>query len=768
MRKKIIISLSILFAILIFGAAAAILYITNATSQLNDVVRLHQAEHFRKNLLIKAQTVQADVYAAIHAPQARMSIIKDIEELDKAARQCNSCHHPPELVKRIAGIQGLVGEYQAKLNDFIKMPSESKKLAGIEAEVSAIGGNLLKLVRDVDSQAHQRLQERVESAKKKAAEARTIFIAALFLALFFALLVAVHLVRIITRPVNELLKATRAVGAGNLGYTVLLQDKTEFGELGGSFNAMSATLKDNYENFKKQQKRLEESEWKFRTLSEFAHDWEYWVSEGGEIMFVSPSCERITGYTQEEFMRDSRLRQNMIYSGDKDVWERHISDGFRSQDTEELEIRIITKNGEMKWLSHICSPIFVEGKFLGRHVSNRDITDRKKLEEQVMHSQKLESVGTLAGGIAHDFNNILTAITGYGHLLKMKAKEGDPTKAYIEQILSSSERAANLTQSLLAFSRKQVSVPEPVKLKDIVENVKKIIQRLIGENIELRTEIKEEDLTIMADSGQIEQVLVNLCTNARDAMPEGGTLAIGMGETSGDRILQTIWKPEEALNIEQDKGYAEITVLDTGTGMDEKTRQRIFEPFFTTKEVGKGTGLGLSMVYGIIKQHNGHISVQSEKGKGTAIKIYLPLTEITATKEIREAGGAAELKGGTETILLAEDEESVRTLAKTVLKEFGYEVIEAGDGQEAVNRFMENKDRVDLFLTDVIMPGMNGREAYERIKKAKPEVKVLFASGYPSDFTHKTEILAQGLDFISKPVPPEILLKKVREVLDRK
>jgi signal transduction histidine kinase/ActR/RegA family two-component response regulator len=439
---------------------------------------------------------------------------------------------------------------------------------------------------------------------------------------------------------------------------------------------------------------------------------------------------------------------------------------FKSPRHEEIEFRIVTKNGEIKWLSHVCAPIYENDLFLGRRVSNRDITDRKRLEDQLMHSQRLESIGTLAGGIAHDFNNILTAITGYGHILKMKAKEGDPSKAYIEQILASAERAANLTQSLLAFSRKQISAPEPVKLKGIIENVKRVLQRLIGENIELRTEVQGEELTAMADSAQIEQVLVNLCTNARDAMPEGGVLAVKMKRVSGDKMHKTIGTEAEGLSIKHDKGYAEITIIDTGTGMDEKTRERIFEPFFTTKEVGKGTGLGLSMVYGIIKQHHGHISVDSEEGKGTTFRIYLPLTETAVSKDIKTAEAATAITGGPETILLAEDEDAVRKLTRIVLEEFGYTVIEASDGQEAVSKFMENKDRIGLFLTDIVMPVMNGREAYERIKKIKPKLKVLFASGYPSDFTHKSEILAEGLDFIGKPVSPDNLLKKVREVLD--
>ncbi|HBG92621.1 MAG TPA: hypothetical protein DDX12_04020, partial [Nitrospiraceae bacterium] len=453
---------------------------------------------------------------------------------------------------------------------------------------------------------------------------KTFFVVTFALTSLIAVLIARYLINAIIYPVEELLKATRAVASGNFNYKMSYQDKTEFGEIAGSFNDMIAVLRDSNESIKNQQQQIVDNEWKFRILSEFAHDWEYWITEKGEILFISPSCERITGYTRDEFIKDPDIRNRIVYLQDKDLWESHVADFKPPRHEEEIEFRIVTKSGEIKWLSHVCAPIYENDVFLGRRVSNRDITDRKRLEEQLMHSQRLESIGTLAGGIAHDFNNILTAITGYGHILKMKAKEDNPSKAYIEQILASAERAADLTQSLLVFSRKQTSSPEPVKLKGIIENVKRVLQRLVGENIELRTEISGEELIAMADSDQIEQVLVNLCTNARDAMPEGGVLAIRMKRVSGDKMHKAIGREQEALSIEHGKGYAEISIIDTGTGMDEKTRERIFDPFFTTKEVGKGTGLGLSMVYGIIKQHYGHISVESEDGKGTIFRIYLP------------------------------------------------------------------------------------------------------------------------------------------------
>ncbi len=382
----------------------------------------------------------------------------------------------------------------------------------------------------------------------------------------------------------------------------------------------------------------------------------------------------------------------------------------------------------------------------------------RKSEEQFRQAQKMEAVGQLAGGIAHDFNNILTAIIGYGHIIKMKMKEDDPFRTYIEHMLSASERAAHLTQSLLAFSRKQISNPIPVNLNTIIKETEKLLMRIIGEHIELRTMLVDKDLMVMADSSQIEQALMNLAANARDAMPDGGSLVIETNDMEmDDEFIKMHGYGKRGM-------HAVISVTDSGIGIDEKTKGKIFEPFFTTKEVGKGTGLGLAMVYGIIKQHDGYINVYSEVGKGTTFKIYLPTVKVEMKKE--ENVAVASITGGTETILLAEDEKDVRDLIKQVLEEFGYEVIEAKDGEEAVKKFMEYKNRIQLLLLDVIMPKMNGREVYERMKKIKPDVKTLFASGYPDDFIHRKEILEQKLNFISKPASPSALLKKVREILD--
>lgn len=421
---------------------------------------------------------------------------------------------------------------------------------------------------------------------------------------------------------------------------------------------------------------------------------------------------------------------------------------FEPQLNRDIEIRVIPRFDSSKNISGFIHVV-------------RDITERKKLEAQLQQSQKMETIGTLAGGVAHDFNNILTAIIGYGNILKMKLdKEDSPLLGYTDQILASADRAANLTQSLLAFSRKQVMNPKPVNLNEIVISVEKLLLRIIGEDVRLKRTFsgKLKDLRIMADAGQMEQVLMNLAANARDAMPEGGTLAIDTNTAELDPDLLRLHGYGKA------GPYALLTVTDTGKGMDEKTRQRIFEPFFTTKEVGKGTGLGLSMVYGIIKQHDGYINCYSEPGKGTSFKIYLPLIEREAEKPKEEHVIVA---GGTETILLAEDEDEVRKLMKLVLEEAGYKIIEAADGKEALEKFREQKDKINLLLLDVIMPMMNGRAVFEEARKIRPEIKTLFSSGYPADFIHRQGILGEEVEIISKPVPPHELLKKIREVLDK-
>ncbi len=388
----------------------------------------------------------------------------------------------------------------------------------------------------------------------------------------------------------------------------------------------------------------------------------------------------------------------------------------------------------------------------------QDITDRKHLEEQLRHAQKMDAVGQLAGGVAHDFNNMLTAIIGYGNLLQRKMTNTPSLGKYVDHIIYSAERAANLTSNLLAFSRKQPVKLQPVLLNDIVNKSRELLSRLVREDIKLRV-ITGGNCVVHADSVQIEQIMMNLVTNARDAMPDGGRLTI-----TSERIIldEKFIRTNGYGNLGP---YARISVSDTGLGMDGKIRERIFEPFFTTKNTGKGTGLGLAIVYGIIKQHNGYIDVHSKPDKGTTFRIYLPVIQENIVREETPEISAPPI--GSETILLAEDDPMVRNLAKSVLEEFGYQVIEAKDGAEAVEKFLSHRSSIQLLLFDVMMPEKNGKEAYNEIKKAQPEVKALFMSGYTDDILSNSGIHEENPNLIAKPFTQNILLQKVREVLDK-
>ena len=390
---------------------------------------------------------------------------------------------------------------------------------------------------------------------------------------------------------------------------------------------------------------------------------------------------------------------------------------------------------------------------------NQDITERKLLEEQLRHSQKMEAIGQLAGGVAHDFNNILTAIYGYCSVLQMKMGKDVPFRADIDQIYAAAERAANLTRSLLAFSRKQIMTPKKVNLNEIVMNVGKLLTRILGEDILLKIDCRGKPLRIFADNGQIEQVLMNLAANARDAMPNGGILTIGTGI---QEIDQSFIRMYGYGNLGK---YVVLSVSDTGKGMDSETSKKIFEPFFTTKDVGKGTGLGLSIVYGVIKQHNGYISVYSEPGKGTIFRIYLPQINMEDVDNEEEAL-TEDPRMGSETVLVAEDDASIRELAESILKKYGYDVILAHDGEDAVEKFKADRDKIAVVVMDMVMPGKSGKEAYEEIMKVRDDVKILFMSGYSPDLLQARGIFDRSVDVLVKPIHPLDLVRKVRAVLD--
>lgn len=423
----------------------------------------------------------------------------------------------------------------------------------------------------------------------------------------------------------------------------------------------------------------------------------------------------------------------------------------------------VTFHVEWKGGSYTChvEPLrTAEGELHGAICMALDITDRKQLEEQLRQAQKMEAVGRLAGGIAHDFNNLLMVIQGYADLMTERLAEGDPLRRNAEQIQTASQRATSLTRQLLAFSRKQMLAPKVLNVQSVVVDMEKILRRLIGEDIQLETSSAADLGLIKADRSQIEQVIMNLAVNARDAMPEGGRLTI---ETANVELDKAAAHPPAVLSPGK---YVMLAVTDNGCGMDAETQAHIFEPFFTTKEKGKGTGLGLATVYGIVKQSGGYVWVYTEPGRGTSFKVYLPRIEDEQTARGRDGKSEArELPRGSETVLLVEDEKGVRELAREYLELTGYTVIAAEDGHTALELAAMHVGPIQLLMTDVVMPGISGRELAGRVKAIRPEIKVLFMSGYTDQAVVHHGILDNDAALLQKPFTMAALAAKLREIL---
>jgi PAS domain S-box-containing protein len=547
----------------------------------------------------------------------------------------------------------------------------------------------------------------------------------------------------------------------------------------GSVEAIAGSTRDvtlrkqAEENLKQLNRKLESQRLRLNNIVASVPGvvWENWGrpdAVGEHSDFVSEYIETMVGYTVEEYLATPNFWLTMLHPDDREKTLAQTSRNFASGAIETIEFRWVAKDGRILWVESRSSAILDEqGETVGRRGVTMEITERKQAEasleeseQQLRQAQKLESVGLLAGGIAHDFNNMLTVINGYSELALRRLKADDPMRRDLEEIRRAGKRSSELTYQLLAFSRQQLLQPIVLDLNEMIADTIKMLQRLIGEDIQLATTLDPKVARILVDPGQLAQIIMNLAINARDAMAPGGKLSI---ETANTFLDEAYARRHPGVSSGP---YVQLAVSDNGVGIGKEARQHIFEPFYTTKPVGQGTGLGLATVYGIVKQSGGHIEVYSELGVGTQFKVYLPHALASPPRE-PEAHATADMPEGTETILLVEDEEQLRQLSREILTSCGYRVIEASNGAVAL-KLCDPPCKIDLLMTDVVMPIMGGRELAENLLETMPDLRILFTSGYTDDAVVRHGVIGSNTNFIHKPFTVGALANKVREILDRK
>ncbi|MCI0469802.1 MAG: response regulator [Nitrospirae bacterium] len=572
-------------------------------------------------------------------------------------------------------------------------------------------------------------------------------------ATFFIFLLLIALIYLIVKqglhkPIVKILKSLK-----NTGNVSFRPGSEELDTLVDTINKTMSSLEEN-------RKRLEESETRLSNVLRYSTEFAIAATDlDFRIILYNPKAEMLFGHTADEVIGRTVMEMHTKEKVAPERFDRAV-DIVTREGKYEYVVESVDKDGNKRFVNSIVTAMRdAKNVHCGYVLISRDVTEKNKLEEQLRQSQKMESIGLLAGGIAHDFNNILTGIIGYADLAINRMAADDPLYEYIKEVSESAERAASLTHQLLAFSRKQVLKPQIINLNDTVMKMDKMLRRIIGEHIIFKTHLSDNICLVKADPAQIEQVIMNLSLNARESMPSGGSLEI------------------ETYNLITNEGYARIhgiisgeyvvmSISDTGGGIRNEIKEHIFEPFFTTKEKGKGTGLGLSIVYGIVKQHNGHIEMQSEIGKGTTFRVYLPVTrEDSAPKKEKGKPTLRQIHKGAGSILVVEDEAHVRSLVTEILKMSGYTVKEAKNGIEALSIVKEGKTDFDLIVTDVIMPEMGGIELSAALKKMDPAVKVLFMSGYTDDMITPEVVSDKEKYLIAKPFSPDDFIKKVKKIL---
>jgi len=710
-------------------------------------------QRFQSELSLLAETHDAPRFTAKAADLSRVFN----QDVDNAIQALNGLRPGPERERQFTGLEAIRTMFSSQMNDLIQLARLGDwKVVELRSQsrdpvLSALSESL---VRDIDDLVAEQKRQELSEIKRAGDRAMVTLLAIGFGILLIASILGWRVTRSIGGRLQQMDAAVRALGRGEFHQRVNVSGNDEIGRLARAFNNMSERLSDLYES-------LQRSEAQFRSLIENVSDFIVVVRADGTIRYASPSFER------EAVEGQSVVGKNLVdLAVDEDrsavlnliaMVQAKPTTAVEAPAPIEAEFHIHQRGGGVRNLEASATNLLQHPAVNGIVINARDVTERRKLEEQLMRAQRMEAIGTLSGGIAHDFNNILTVILGHTEVL-LQASKSSQVSGHLKSIDEASRRASALTRQLLAFSRKQVLQPRVFNLNTLIVDLDKMLRRMISEDIELETITHPKLGTVKADPGQIEQVVMNLVLNARDAIKAGGRITI---ETA-NIILDEDYVREHA--GARPGPHVMLAVSDTGEGIASDVLPHIFEPFFTTKEVGRGTGLGLSTVYGIVKQSGGNVWVYSQPGRGSTFKIYLPRVDELAIVAAEPSHPAGE--SGAETVLLVEDEPALRDLIKIALSGHGFTVLDVGNPTDAVTLCKKHTAPLHLLLTDVIMPGMDGPTLAKQVRNERPDIKVLYMSGYATNFIMHDGEVDPGTNFLEKPFHPRALLHKVREVLD--
>ena len=698
-----------------------------------------------------------------HDPQrftARANELRGVfnKDVDRAVQALEGLRQGPERERQFTGLEAIRTMFASQMEDLIELVRlDDWRVVELRSQsrdpvLSALSESL---VRDIDELVAEQKRQELEEIERAGSRAMVTLLSIGLAILLITTFLGWRLTRTIGGRLKQLDAAARALGRGEFRQRVHVSGGDEIGRLAQVFNDMSARVSDLYET-------LQRSEAQFRSLIENVSDFIVVLQADGTVRYASPSFEREAG---EGRPVEGQNMLDLAAEEDRTEVENLLAavqakrmPGEVEPAPVESEFRIRKRGGGVRILELSATNLLKHPAVNGIVVNARDVTERRKLEEQLMRAQRIEAIGTLSGGVAHDFNNILTVILGHTEVLQQALQSSPAEYDHLKSIDEASRRASTLTRQLLAFSRKQILQPKVFNLNSLIVDLDRMLRRLIREDIEFQTVTDPQLGATRADPGQIEQVVMNLVLNARDAITSGGKITI------------------ETANVTLDEDFAReyagtrpgphvmLAVSDTGEGISPEILPHIFEPFFTTKEVGKGTGLGLSTVYGIVKQSGGNVWVYSQPGRGTTFKIYLPRMDEPAPSPAEPPQPA--VTSGAETVLLVEDEPALRDLITIALTGSGFTVLTAPGPADALTLSRRHTGPLHLLLTDVIMPGMDGPALAKQVQKERPDIKILFMSGYATNFIMHDGMVDPGTNFLEKPFHPRTLLSKVRQVLD--